>query len=145
MSAGATTDTSLMQSHAPILVVDDEPTDTYLVRRALKQAGIPNPVIGCGDGEEAVSFLEGARFGGQRPCLIFLDMKMPRMNGPEFLTWIRAHGEFADMKVVVLSSSNLPEDRSKALALGADDYLVKTPRAESLVVMVNEALAAAKP
>lgn len=133
-----------MPSHAPILVVDDEPTDTYLVRRALKQAGIPNPVIGCGDGEEAVSFLEGARFGGQRPCLIFLDMKMPRMNGPEFLAWIRTHEEFADLKVVVLSSSDLPQDRKRALELGAHEYLVKTPPPHVLAALVTDAVATAR-
>lgn len=130
-----------MPSLAPILVVDDEPTDTYFLRRALKNAGISNPVIGCADGEEAVSFLESAKFGGQRPCLIFLDMKMPRMNGPEFLTWIRGHTEFADLKIVVLSSSALPEDRTQALALGAHEYLVKFPPPAELATVIAGALA----
>lgn len=130
-----------MPSHPPILVIDDEPTDTYFLRRALKQAGIPNPVIGCGDGEEAVTFLESAKFGGQRPCLIFLDMKMPRMNGPEFLAWIRDHAEFADLKIVVLSSSNLPQDRERAMGLGAHDYLVKFPQPAELAALVGNVLA----
>jgi CheY-like chemotaxis protein len=130
-----------MPSPAPILVVDDEPTDTYFLRRALKQAGIPNPVIGCADGEEAVSFLESAKFGGQRPCLIFLDMKMPRMNGPEFLAWIRGHAEFADLKIIVLSSSARPEDRSQALALGAHEYMVKFPTDRELATNIAGALA----
>lgn len=130
-----------MPSHPPILVIDDEPTDTYFLRRALKQAGIPNPVIGCGDGEEAVTFLESAKFGGQRPCLIFLDMKMPRMNGPEFLAWIRDHTEFADLKIVVLSSSNLQQDRERAMGLGAHDYLVKFPQPVELAALVGNVLA----
>jgi len=132
-----------MATPAPILVVDDEPTDTYLLRRALRDAGVPNPVIGCGDGEEAVQFLEGAKFGGQRPALIFLDMKMPRMNGPEFLTWIRSHPEFSDLKIVVVSSSSLPEDRNQALALGASEYLVKFPPAPKLAQLVADALTGA--
>jgi CheY-like chemotaxis protein len=130
-----------MPEYSPILVVDDEPTDTYFLRRALKDAGMPNPVIGCGDGEEAVAFLESAKFGGQRPCLVFLDMKMPRMNGPEFLKWIRAHSEFDELKVVVLSSSDRPEDRAQAMALGAYDYLVKFPTAAQLSVSIADALA----
>lgn len=129
------------RSHPPILVIDDEPSDTYFLRRALKAAGIPNPVIGCADGEEAVSFLEGAKFGGQRPCLIFLDMKMPRMNGPEFLAWIREHAEFADLKIIVVSSSDLLEDRTRALALGAHDYLLKFPAPAELASAVAQALA----
>jgi CheY-like chemotaxis protein len=130
-----------MPTHSPILVVDDEPTDTYFLRRALNQAGIPNPVIGCADGEEAVSFLEGAKFGGQRPCLIFLDMKMPRMNGPEFLTWVRDNPDFIDIKIVMLSSSALAEDRDRALSLGAQDYLVKFPAPAELASVIAHALA----
>lgn len=129
-----------MASPAPILVVDDEPTDTYLLRRALREAGVPNPVIGCGDGEEAIQFLEGAKFGGQRPALVFLDMKMPRMNGPEFLAWIRSHSEFSDLKIVVVSSSSLAEDRTQALSLGASEYLVKFPPAPKLAQIVADVL-----
>ena len=130
-----------MPSLPPILVVDDDPADTYFLRRAFKQAAIPNPVIGCGDGEDAIRFLESAKFGGQRPCLIFLDLKMPRMNGFEFLAWIRDQEEFGDMKVVVLSSSDLSEDREKALALGAIEYLVKFPPAGKLAELIAGALA----
>jgi len=130
-----------MPLSAPILVVDDEPTDTYLLRRTLKEAGVANPVIGCSDGEEAIRFLEGAKFGGQRPSLIFLDMKMPRMNGPEFLAWIRSHAEFADLPIIVISSSTLPDDRDRAMALGAYDYLVKFPPAAQLRDLVATALA----
>lgn len=134
-------DCESMRSPLPILVVDDEPADTYFLRRALKAAGIPNPVMGCGDGEEAITFLESARFGGQRPCLVFLDLKMPRMNGFEFLAWIRGHEEFADLKIVMLSSSDLPEDRERAMALGAHDYLVKFPPPQALATMIAGALA----
>lgn len=130
-----------MPNPPPILVVDDEPTDTYFLRRALKQAGILNPVIGCSDGEEAVTFLESARFGGQRPCLVFLDMKMPRMNGPEFLAWLREQPEFDELKVVVLSSSALASDREKALSLGAHDYLIKFPPPADLAAVIEHALA----
>jgi CheY-like chemotaxis protein len=130
-----------MPSPAPILVVDDEPTDTYLLRRALRDAGVPNPVIGCGDGEEATEFLESAKFGGQRPVLIFLDMKMPRMNGPEFLAWVRSHPAFSDLKIVVVSSSSRPEDRAQALELGAHEYLVKFPPAPKLAQLVATVLA----
>ncbi len=130
-----------MTAPEPILVVDDAPDDTYFLRRALKQAEITNPVIGCSNGEEAVSFLESARFGGQRPGLVFLDLRMPRMDGFEFLRWLRSHIEFADLKVIVLSSSPLDEDRIRAAELGCHDYVVKFPPAEVLGRMVATALA----
>lgn len=130
-----------MASSSPILVVDDEPEDTYFLRRALKGAGLTNPVIGCSDGEEAVHFLESAKFGGQQPCLVFLDLRMPRMDGFEFLAWIRSHAEFEDLKVVVLSSSERPEDRERALSLGAHAYMVKFPTPASLLSEISTALA----
>lgn len=129
-----------MPTLAPILVVDDEPADTYFLRRALKEAGVSNPVIGCADGEEAITYLESARFGGQRPGLIFLDLKMPRMNGPEFLGWIREQPEFAGLKVIVVSSSDMPADRARVLALGAHDYIVKFPPPAALAARVAAAL-----
>ena len=129
-----------MSTTSPILVVDDEPEDTYFLRRALGAAGIPNAVIGCGNGEEAVTFLESAKFGGQRPCVVFLDVKMPLMNGFELLTWIRNQDEFAGLKVVMLSSSELPEDRERSLALGANEYLVKFPPRETPVQLIVGAL-----
>jgi CheY-like chemotaxis protein len=129
-----------MATNTPILVIDDEPEDTYFLRRALKGAGITNPVIGCGDGEEAVSFLEGAKFGGQRPCLVFVDLKMPRMDGFEFLAWVRSHSEFEDLKVIVISSSARTEDEERARALGAHAYLVKFPKPDVLVRELSSAL-----
>lgn len=134
-----------MPAHPPILVVDDDPADTYFLRRALNQAAIPNPVIGCGDGEDAIRFLESAKFGGQRPCMIFLDLKMPRMNGFEFLAWIRGEPELAEMKVVMLSSSDLPDDRERALMLGANEYMVKFPPPAKLAELIAGALADCAP
>ena len=64
------------------------------------------------------------------------------MNGPEFLAWIRSHTEFADLKIIVLSSSDLPQDREKAMSLGAYDYRVKFPPARELATLVTDALAA---
>ncbi len=130
-----------MTNPEPILVVDDAPDDTYFLRRTLKHAGIHNPVIGCSNGEEAVSFLESARFGGQRPGLVFLDLRMPRMDGFEFLRWLRSHAEFADLKVIVISSSPLDEDRQRAAELGCHDYVVKFPSPEAMSQLVAAALA----
>lgn len=130
-----------MPTLPPILVADDEPEDTYFLRRALNNAGIPNPAIGCGDGEEAVTFLEGAKFGGQHPCLVFLDLKMARRDGFEFLAWIRAHSDFDDLKVIVISSLHRERDRVRAMGLGAHAYLVKFPTASVLAPMVANALA----
>lgn len=133
-----------MPSTSPILVVDDQPSETYFVRRALKAAGLSNPVIGCGDRGEAVAFLESAKFGGQQPCLVLLDLSMPRINGFAFLAWIRSQPELSQLKIVVLTNSSRDDDRDRAAALGAHDYLVKFPRADTLAATVATALTAAE-
>ena len=122
----------------PILVCDDESNDVFLLRRALMKAGITNPIIGVADGEELLEFLNGATFGGLIPCVLFLDIKMPRMGGFEALTAIRSHPSLAALKVVMLTSSDLPADLERARTLGADSYLVKFPTPERLAQVLRE-------
>lgn len=123
----------------PVLVVDDQADDTYLLRRALGKAGVKNPVTGCASAEEAIEFLTSAKFGGVKPCLVLLDINMPRMNGFELLRWIRSQPELKSLRVAMLTSSALDRDRERARAEGADDYLIKFPPAEKLAAVVREA------
>lgn len=132
----------------PILIADDESADVYVFRRALVAAGVKNPIIGVADGEELLRFLEGATFGGLIPQILFLDVRMPGMSGLEALDEIRRHPLLRNLRVVMLSSSANDADRERALALGADDYLVKFPTPARLSALLsgaemNLALAAA--
>ena len=122
----------------PILVADDESNDVFLLRRALMKAGVTNPIIGVADGEELLEFLQGATFGGLIPCVLFLDIKMPRMGGFEALAAIRNHPSLAGLKVVMLTSSDLPADVERARTLGADAFLVKFPTPERLAAVLRE-------
>lgn len=122
----------------PILVADDESNDVFLLRRALHKAGVTNPIIGVADGEELLEFLNGATFGGLIPCALFLDIKMPRMGGFEALAAIRQHPALRALKVIMLTSSDLPADVERAKELGADSYLVKFPTPEALAQQLRE-------
>src|SRR5262249_17317616 len=82
------------------------------------------------DGNEAVAYLCGNQKFANResyplPALMLLDIKMPGLDGFGVLTWLQERHEYDDIAVVVLTSSNLDCDISRAKALGADDYLVK--------------------
>lgn len=121
----------------PILVADDESSDVYIFRRALIAAGVKNPIIGVADGEELLRFLESATFGGLIPQLLFLDVRMPGMSGLEALDEIRRHPLLRTLRVVMLSSSANEADRERALALGADDYLVKFPSPAQLSALLG--------
>ena len=110
-----------------VLLVEDDPDHVFLVRRALADlAGIEITVEVAGDGEQAVERLARSRFGpGERPQLVLLDLKMPRMDGLEVLRRIRADEAAAGLPVVVLTSSERQEDREAAVAAGATWFVCK--------------------
>jgi CheY-like chemotaxis protein len=110
-----------------VLLVEDDADHVFLVRRALADLpGTEVTVEVAGDGEQAAERLARSRFGpGGRPQLVLLDLKMPRMDGLELLARIRADEAVADLPVVVLTSSERPEDRQAALRAGATWFVCK--------------------
>ena len=127
------------------LLVEDNPDDVFLMQYALKktQLGIPLQIVS--DGQEALDYLGGAGKFSDRtqypiPSLIFLDLKLPYFHGFEVLEWKRHQPALQDVPVIVLTSSPEPRDREKSLQLGAKAYLVKPPKSEELLKVVNEIL-----
>jgi CheY-like chemotaxis protein len=110
-----------------VLLVDDDEDHVFLVRRALADlAGVEVAVEVAGDGEQAMARLARARFEpGGPPQLVLLDLKMPRMGGLELLGRIRAGEATQRLPVVVLTSSERPEDREDALRQGATWFVCK--------------------
>ena len=110
-----------------MLLVEDDADHVFLVRRALADVPGTEVTIEVADnGEQATERLARSRFGpGHRPQLVLLDLKMPRMDGLEVLRRIRADAAAADLPVVVLTSSERPEDREAAVAAGATWFVCK--------------------
>ena len=113
-----------------VLLVEDDLNDIFLVKRAFKQANIPNPLQVATDGVEAVQYLIGeGRFTNRKlhplPHLIIMDLKMPRKTGLEVLEWLKKDGLLRRIPVVIVSSSDQPSDINQAYALGANAYMVK--------------------
>jgi CheY-like chemotaxis protein len=110
-----------------VLLVDDDEDHVFLVRRALADlAGVEVAVEVAGDGEQAMARLARARFApGGPPQLVLLDLKMPRMGGLEVLGRIRGGEATQRLPVVVLTSSERPEDREEALRQGATWFVCK--------------------
>jgi len=126
-----------------ILLVEDDPNDVLLIRRAFDKAGVVNPLSVVSSGEEAVSYLRGeGKYADRKeyplPVIILLDLKMPRMNGFEFLEWLRAEPEFKKLIVVVLTSSRETPDINRAYEVGANSYLVKPVQMDDLIRIVKE-------
>jgi CheY-like chemotaxis protein len=109
----------------PILLVEDNPVDIDLTRRAFLRQKIGNPVEIARDGEEAVAWIKRWEGGEPRPVLILLDLKLPRVNGLEVLRQLKMHPQFSAIPVVILTTSSEDSDVKTAYELGANSYIVK--------------------
>jgi CheY-like chemotaxis protein len=126
----------------PILIVEDSADDLFLIRRLFAKAGVKNPIVTFEDGSLAQEFLKGAGSvpnGHLLPCVIFTDLKMPRMNGFEFFEWVRKQKALRQVKVIMMSGSGHASDVKRAKELGIDRYLVKLPKPEVITEIVGSA------
>ena len=126
-----------LKSSATILLVEDESSDVFLMKRALKAAHIVNPLQVAGDGQEAIDYLAGAGKFSDRvqfpiPSMVFLDLKLPYKSGFDVLTWIREQRHLDTTLVIVLTSSSEERDIAQCYKLGARTFLVKPPNAAML-------------
>jgi CheY-like chemotaxis protein len=131
-----------LKKEEAILVAEDDENDLFLIRRAFQKAQLENPLHVVQDGEAAIDYLKGELVLGREQnilpiTLVLLDIKMPRINGFEVLTWIRGQPEFNHLPVVMLTSSQESSDINRAYALGANSYLVKPASFATLVEMMN--------
>ena len=113
-----------------ILLVEDNPDDVKLTLRALEKSHIANMVDVAGDGVEALEYFSGTgKFAGRdtrlMPQVVLLDLKMPRMDGLEFLQRLRADERTRLLPVVVLTTSSEERDRVESYKLGANSYILK--------------------
>ncbi len=129
-----------MSDLSTILLVDDNSDDTELLRYAFHKCGVVNRLVDVRDGDEAVAYLGGMGVFNDRfplPSLILLDLKLPKRSGFEVLRFIRGQEATKHTPVIVLTSSNQKEDIDRSYELGANSYLVKPVRRDSLIEMVQ--------
>ncbi len=111
-----------MRSRNQVLLVEDDGIDTETIQRAFEDAGVPNRLDVTTNGEEALLYL---RDMDQNPCLILLDLNMPRMNGAEFLKVVKQDESLKRIPVIALTSSKERPDVSESFKLGVAGYMVK--------------------
>jgi len=112
-----------MQTLEPILLVEDDTVDAMTVKRALKELKAMNDVVHVANGEEALEYLRDEN--NEKPCIILLDLNMPKMNGAEFLKIVKADEELRRIPVVVLTTSMNERDIIESFDLSVAGYMIK--------------------
>ncbi len=127
-----------MNISTPILLVEDNPMDVDLTRRAFNRHNLLNPLEVARDGQEALDLIEKWSGWESVPCVVLLDMKLPKINGLEVLRAIRAHPDYGTVPVVVLTSSREDRDIHEAYSLGANSYIVKPVEFEKFIEVARQ-------
>jgi CheY-like chemotaxis protein len=125
-----------------ILLADDDPDDQRLVQDALEESQSPQQLVCVENGEELLNYLrcEGTYSSlseQDHPFLILLDLNMPRKDGREALREIKADPQLRRIPVVVLTTSQAPEDIACTYDLGASSFIIKPRDFETLVDLVR--------
>lgn len=126
-----------------ILLVEDNPSDAEMTIRALKKNKIANRIVHLKDGAEALEFFFATgqyanRDVHNRPKMILLDLKMPKVSGLEVLERLKGDPHTKSIPVVVLTSSKEDPDIQKCYSLGVNSYIVKPVGFENFVKIILE-------
>jgi len=110
-----------------VLVVEDNPNDVAIIKRAMRKSDVKCELNFARDGEEALDFLygQGEFEDAPRPDLILLDLNLPKINGLEVLAKIKEDDRLKRLPVIVLTISEREEDMVKAYNSGAASYMTK--------------------
>ena len=134
----------MQKSKLTVLIVEDEPNDVSLLKRAFKKIGVEaSRIFTVQDGEDAINYLLAKDPFDDRekfpyPDVVLTDLKMPRKNGFELLMWLRDNPIYQVIPTIVFSSSRDERDVRQAYYLGANSYMVKphtTQELESLMTL----------
>jgi CheY-like chemotaxis protein len=131
-----------MTNPQTFLLVDDSEDSLFLLRAAFEMAQCQHPLQQAHNGEEAIAYLKGEGAYADRdkfplPAVMLLDLNMPKKNGFEVLTWVRAQPGLKRLAIIILTASIRPNDVARAFDLGATAFLVKPGNLDNLATMMR--------
>ena len=112
-----------MRNTKPVLLVEDDSVDAMTVKRSLQDLGAKTLLVRSTNGEEALEYLRNE--DNEMPCIILLDLNMPKMNGIEFLKVIKADERLKKIPVIVLTTSKEDRDVVDSFELSVAGYMIK--------------------
>ena len=108
-----------------ILIVDDDAEDRGIIKDSMELIHAGDIIHFAENGEKALEILEAQAQENHFPCLVVLDLNMPRLNGTETLRRIKANPDLQKIPIVIYSTSINPLEKEKCMLLGASDYITK--------------------
>ncbi|MCW3082926.1 MAG: response regulator [Bacteroidetes bacterium] len=132
-----------MNSEIEILLVEDNPSDAEMTMRGLKKSNMGNSIIHLQDGALALEFIFGTgmyegRNVNNKPKIILLDLKMPKVNGIEVLEKVKSDPLTKAIPVIILTSSKEDPDIKRCYELGANSYIVKPVGFDNFMIAVKD-------
>lgn len=132
-----------MDKAIEILIVEDNPSDAELTMRTLEKNNLSNNILWLKDGEQALDFLKGkGEYEGRnvksKPKVIFLDLKLPKIDGFEVMQEIRSSENLKKIPVVMMTSSQQQKDRLKGYETGVNSYVVKPLDFQEFTEAIND-------
>lgn len=131
-----------MHRQCTILIVDDDENDIFFVKRAFTEINVHCTFHMLKNGQECVDYLDGAGEYTDRekfpmPIMILMDLKMPIMDGFQVLAWLRSRPGIKVIPTIVFSSSDLPNDITRAYELGANSFMTKSVTYDGLLLKLQ--------
>ena len=131
-----------MHRSCTILIVDDDENDIFFVKRAFTEINVHCTFQVMKNGQDTIDYLAGLGVYADRrkyplPMMILMDLKMPIMDGFQVLAWLRAREGIKVIPTVVFSSSDLPQDITRAYELGANSFMTKSVTYDGLLVKLQ--------
>ena len=120
---------------ATIVIIEDNLPDVVLLREALEEHGASYELTVIGDGEAALEYVASLPPGAPLPCLLILDLNLPKRDGIEVLRGIRESAALSRVRVVVLTTSDSPSEREMVEAIGVRAYFRKPVDLDSFMAL----------
>ncbi|GAB2638335.1 response regulator [Emticicia sediminis] len=120
-----------MNRNASILICDDDEDDLYLVKSVFNDTKFSNQIVYLKNGVELLDYLQN-QTNETAVGLVLLDLNMPKMDGREALKMIKSNPEFRRIPVIILTTSNSPQDIHQCYELGANCFITKPSSYEGL-------------
>ena len=125
----------MLDSPVDILLIEDAEPDVFLVREALRQAGLSFQLKVLDDGEKAIDYIDHLDHDDSAGCpsLVLLDLNLPKRTGDQILDHIRQSDRCRRIPVVIVTSSDSPRDKTQTAQLGATEYFRKPSRLDEFM------------